>query len=109
MDKLASQVLFKKELRNIAKAKAFGIQGNVNHLSTMGDYIFMDASFVSTTNLRFTDEIRFKIEHKKVNKASTVNSIEIKLEFMLFGQPAFKRKYRNVFVVRKFSFSNIKP
>lgn len=105
LDRLASQMLFKKQLRSIARAKAFGIEGNVNHLSTMGDYIFLDLSFLNTTNLRYdTDEIRFKIEDEKVNKASTVQSIEIKPEFVLFGHPAFKRNYRNVFVFRKFSF-----
>ena len=105
LDRLASQMLFKKQLRNIARAKAFGIEGNVNHLSTMGDYIFLDLSFLNTTNLRYdTDEIRFKIEDEEVNKASTVQSIEIKPEFVLFGHPAFKRNYRNVFVFKKFSF-----
>ena len=105
LDRLASQMLFKKQFRNIAKAKAFGIEGNVNHLSTMGDYIFLNLSFLNTTNLHYdTDEIRFKIEDEKVNKASTVQSIEIKPEFVLFGHPAFKRNYRNVFVFRKFSF-----
>jgi conjugative transposon TraN protein len=105
LDRLASQMLFKKQLRNIARAKAFGIEGNVNHLSTMGDYIFLDVSFLNTTNLRYdTDEIRFKIEDERVNKASTVQSIELRPEFVLFGHPAFKRNYRNVFVFKKFSF-----
>ena len=43
-----------------------------------------------------------------VNKASTVQSIEIKPEFVLFGNPAFKRNDRNVFVFRKFSFPSHK-
>ena len=98
-------MLFKKQHRNIAHAKAFDILGNVNHLATLGDYIFVDIGYTNFSNLRFdTDEIRFKIEDEKINKASTVQSIEIKPEFVLFGSPAFKRSFRNVFVFKKFSF-----
>lgn len=105
LDKLASSLLFKKNEHRIAHSKAFDIYGNVNHLATFGDYIFLDVGFVNRSNLKYdTDEIRFKIEDEKINKASTVQSIEIKPEFMLFGNPAFRRNYRNVFVFKKFSF-----
>jgi hypothetical protein len=105
LDKLASSLLFIKNEYRIAHSKAFDIYGNVNHLATFGDYIFLDVVFVNRSNLKYdTDEIRFKIEDEKINKASTVQSIEIKPEFMLFGSPAFRRNYRNVFVFKKFSF-----
>lgn len=105
LQKLAAEMLFKKQQRNISRAKAFNMLGNVNHISTMGDYIFLDISFTNLSNLRFdTDQIRFKIEDEKINKASTVQSVEIKPEFVLLGHPAFRRSYRNVFVFKKFSF-----
>jgi len=105
LEKLASSLLFKKNEHRIAHSKAFDIYGNVNHLATFGDYIFLDVSFLNRSNLKYdTDEIRFKIEDDKINKASTVQSIVIKPEFMLFGNPTFRRNYRNVFVFKKFSF-----
>ncbi|MEJ2884660.1 DUF4138 domain-containing protein [Pedobacter sp. GR22-6] len=102
---LAAQMLAKKKQKNIAHSQAFDIRGNINHLSTMGDYVFLDIGYTNFSNLRFdTDEIRFMIEDEKINKASTVQSVEIKPEFVLLSHPAFKRNYRNVFVFRKFSF-----
>lgn len=105
MEKLASSLLFKRMEKGIASSKAFGIHGNINHLSTLGDYIFVDLGYVNNSNLKFdTDQVRFKIEDQKINKATTVQSIEIKPEFVLFRNPAFRRNYRNVFVFKKFSF-----
>ncbi|HMI04843.1 MAG TPA: DUF4138 domain-containing protein [Pedobacter sp.] len=101
----ATQMLFKKKQNDIAHAKAYGIAGNVNNLATLGDYIFVDVAFLNTTNLRYdTEEVRFKVEDEKINKASTVQSFELKPEFVLFGQHSFRRKYQNIYVFRKFTF-----
>jgi len=105
LERLASAMLFKKQKTGIARSKAFGLTGNVNHLATFGEYIFIDLRYINTTNLKYdTDEIRFKIEDEKITKATTNQSIEIKPEFVLFKNPAFRRNYRNVFVFKKFSF-----
>ncbi|WP_316819086.1 DUF4138 domain-containing protein [Pedobacter nyackensis] len=105
LEKLASGLLFKKLERDIARTKAFGIEGNVNHLATFSDYIFIDVGYQNKTNLKFdTDEVRFKIEDEKVTKASTVQAIEIKPEYTLFKNPAFRKNFRNVYVFKKFSF-----
>ncbi|MNY22865.1 hypothetical protein D3C86_1565050 [compost metagenome] len=105
LEKLASALLFKKQQKGIAHAKAFGIEGNINNLATFGDYIFLDISYENKTNLKYdTDEIRFKIEDQKINKATTVQAIEIKAEFSLFKNPIFKKHFRNVYVFKKFSF-----
>ncbi len=105
LEKMAVAMTFKRPRRDIAHASAFGIEGNVSGLATFGDYVFLELRYRNTTNLKYdTDEIRFKIEDQKVTKATTVQSVEIKPEFVLFGHPAFKRNYRNVFVFKKFSF-----
>lgn len=105
LEKLASALLFKKQHRNIAHAKAFGIEGNINNLATFGDYIFLDIGYENRTNLKYdTDEVRFKIEDQKINKATTVQAIELKPELVLFKNPAFKKHSRNVYVFKKFSF-----
>lgn len=105
LEKLASSLLFKKIDKGIAHSKAFGIEGNINHLATFGDYIFVDLAYLNRTNLKFdTDEVRFKIEDEKITKATTVQAIEIKPELVLFKHPAFRRNFRNVYVFKKFSF-----
>jgi len=101
----ATQLLFKKSETNIARSSAFGIKGNINHIATIGDYIFLDLSYTNSTNLKYdSDEIRFKVEDEKVTKASTVQSIELKPEFTLYSHHSFRRNYRNIFVFRKFTF-----
>ncbi|NQX54477.1 DUF4138 domain-containing protein [Pedobacter panaciterrae] len=105
LEKLATSLLFKKTQHNIAKSKAFGISGNINNLATFGDYVFIDIGYQNGTNLKYdTEEVRFKIEDQKINKATTVQSVEIKPQFILFKQPAFRKQFRNVYVFRKFSF-----
>lgn len=105
LERLATTLLFKKDKKPMVRTKAYGISGRVSHLATFGDYIFLNLNYQNTTNLKYeTDEIRFKIEDLKINKATTVQSIEIKPEFILFHNPAFKRNFRNIYVFKKFSF-----
>jgi conjugative transposon TraN protein len=105
LERLATILLFKKDKKPVVRTKAFGISGKVSHLATFGDYIFLNLNYQNATNLKYdTDEIRFKIEDQKINKATTVQSIEIKPEFVLFQSPAFKRNFRNIYVFKKFSF-----
>lgn len=60
---------------------------------------------MKTRNLKYEiDELRFKIEDKKVTKATTVQSYEIKPDLVLFDIPFFKKHYRNIYVFKKFTF-----
>lgn len=105
LERLASALLFKKQETRIAGTKAYGLTGNVNHMATFGEYIFIDLGYTNTTNLKYdTDEVRFKIQDEKINKATTNQSIEIKPEFTLFKNNTFKKNFRNVYVFKKFSF-----
>lgn len=89
----------------LGKAKAFGMKGQVNHIATLSDYIFLDISFKNKTNLKYDiEDLRFKIDDEKVTKASNVQSVEIRPVFVLSGVPSFSKYYRNVFVFKKMSF-----
>lgn len=91
--------------KRVEKVKAFGIKGQLNHVYTLGDYIFLDISYKNKTKLRYDiDEFRFKVDDKKVTKASNVQSVEIKPEYILFETPAFEKYYRNIFVFKKLTF-----
>jgi conjugative transposon TraN protein len=86
-------------------AKAFGINGALYHIYSAGDYIFLDLGFKNKTQVKYDiDEFRFKIDDKKVTKASNVQSVEIKPDFILFDTPIFKKCYRNIYVFKKISF-----
>jgi conjugative transposon TraN protein len=86
-----------------------GVSGTVNNIYTLDDYIFLDITFLNRSNLKFDiDSIRFKIEDRKILKATNSQAIEIQPEYQLMKKPSFKRRYRNIFVFKKFSFPNNK-
>ncbi|GAA3989472.1 DUF4138 domain-containing protein [Mucilaginibacter dorajii] len=102
---LALSLVAKSPGKRVEKVKAFGIQGQLNHVYTVGDYIFLDISYHNKTNLKYDiADFRFKVDDKKVTKAANNQSVEIKPEFVLFSPPTFSRNYRNVFVFKKMSF-----
>jgi conjugative transposon TraN protein len=102
---LALRLIAKRPDKRMEKVKAFGIKGQINHVYTMGDYIFLDIGYRNKTNLKYDiADFRFKVDDKKVTKAANNQSVEIKPEFVLFNPQAFSRNYRNIFVFKKMSF-----
>ena len=98
-----------KNKKSIVRKTDFGVTGQVNNIYTVDDYIFLDISFKNKTNLKFDlDQFRFKIEDKKITKATNVQSIEIQPEYQLFTPGSFEKKYRNIYVFKKFTFPNSK-
>lgn len=86
-----------------------GVSGTVNNIYSLDDYIFLDITFRNRSNLKFEiDSVRFKIEDRKILKATNSQAIEIQPEYQLMEKPSFKRRYRNIFVFKKFSFPNNK-
>jgi hypothetical protein len=66
-------------------------------------------AFQNKTNLAYDiDELRFKIEDKKITKATNVQSLEIKPEWQLYKQPSFKKEYHNIYVFKKVTFPDNK-
>jgi conjugative transposon TraN protein len=99
----------KKKKKNTIRSIQYGITGQVNNIYTVDDYIFLDISFKNKTNLKFDlDQLRFKIEDKKITKATNVQSIEIESEYQLFRPESFEKKYRNIYAFKKFTFPNSK-
>ena len=102
---IALNIVSHKPEHREEQAKAYGITGRLNHLYSIGEYIFLDLSYRNATRLAFKiDEFRFKIEDKKVTKASNIQSLEMKPLYVLDTQPGFCRSYRNVFVFKKMTF-----
>ncbi|RVT99714.1 DUF4138 domain-containing protein [Mucilaginibacter limnophilus] len=101
----ACKLLSRKPRKAMTSEQAFNLKGMVNHIYTFGDYVFLDIGFENRTNLTFgIDELRFRIEDKKISKATTVQTLEIKPEFTLFNTSVFRKYYRNIFVFKKFTY-----
>lgn len=105
LKKIATGLFCRHPEANLEHAKAFGILARVNHIYTLNDYLFLDVTYDNDTRLHYNiDEFRFKIDDKKVNKATNIQSLDIKPDFALIDEPGFTRHYRNVFVFKKFTF-----
>ena len=102
---IAFNLFSKKPGKPKEKSKAYGIYGTVNHLYTIDDYIFIDLGFRNKTDLKFDiEQFRFRIDDKKVTKATNVQSVEIKPLMALLDNTAFNKYYRNIYVLPKLTF-----
>lgn len=105
LHKYAYEALQRKPSYHDVKSSAFDMTAYLNNIFTVGEYFFVDVSFFNKTNIEYSiDQIRFKIEDKKITKATNVQDVEIKSVFDLQQAKTFKKKYRNVFVFKKFTF-----
>jgi len=95
----------RKPEKRLEKVKAFGMESRLNHIYSAGDYLFLDISYHNKTRLKYDiADFRFKLDDKKVTKASNVQSVELKPVFTLFSVPVFSKYYRNIFVFKKMTY-----
>jgi len=81
----------------------------LNNIYTVGDYFFVDLSLLNKSKIKYDiDQIRFKIEDKKMTKATSFQSVEILPALTLRPELTFKKNYRNIFVFDKFTFPDEK-
>ena len=98
----------KRSVQNI-HSKKDKMKAWVNHLCSAGDYFFIDFSLENKTKIPYViSEIRVKLEDKKQKKATNYQSIELTPEYMLNWNKHFKKRYRNVLVVKKLTFPEAK-
>lgn len=81
----------------------------LNNIYSVGEYFFLDFSIENRTNIRFDiDEIRVKLNDKKMSKATNAQMVELTPAMMLDQSGSFKYGYRNVIVLKKMTFPNDK-
>lgn len=81
----------------------------LNNIYSVGEYFFLDFSIENRTNIRFDiDEIRVKLNDKKMSKATNAQMVELIPAMMLEQSRSFKYGYRNVIVLKKMTFPNDK-
>lgn len=77
----------------------------LNNIYTVDKYFFIDLSLKNRSNIQFDiDQIRFKVEDKRMTKATNLQSVEIKPIITYLDDISFKKNYRNIFVFEKFTF-----
>jgi conjugative transposon TraN protein len=105
LKKLALGLFCERAHHPIEDNKAFGLKASLYHIYAAGDYIFLDIGYENKTRLNYEiDDLRFKIDDKKITKATNVQSLEIKPEYTLFPEPRFQKTWRNIIVLKKLSF-----
>ncbi|MEZ2336977.1 DUF4138 domain-containing protein [Mucilaginibacter sp. RCC_168] len=105
LKQMALNLFFKRPGRVIEKTKAFDLKAELYHIYTGGDYVFIDLGYRNKTNLAYNiEDFRFHIDDKKITKATNVQSVELKPEFILFNNPLFQKTYRNIIVLKKITF-----
>ena len=98
----------KRTVENI-HSKKDKMKAWVNHICSAGDYFFIDFSMENKTKIPYDiSDIRVKLEDKKQKKATNYQSIELTPEYMLNYNKHFKKRYRNVLVVKKLTFPEAK-
>jgi len=103
--KHAISMLARRSPAPMRKAGDYGMRVELNAVYTVGDLVLLDITYRNATNLAYDiDEMRFKIEDKKITKATNVQSIEVKPIWQLYPHRSFKRTYRNIYVLKKATF-----
>lgn len=103
--KFSMQVLKREPTYHNVRAAAYGMTAELNNIYTVGDYFFLDVTFSNKTNIQYDiDQLRYKIEDKKIVKATNNQSVEIKPIFQLYDTKYFKKRSRNILVFNKFTF-----
>ena len=110
LQKFSLDILRKKLVgKPIREVKNLKLTMQINNVYVVNDYIFLDMTFLNSTNLGYDiDAIKFSVEDKKIYKATNNQSIALEPVYQLYRQKQFKKNYRNIYVFKKFTYPNSK-
>jgi conjugative transposon TraN protein len=101
----ALAIISMRPSRTVCQTQSYGIGMQLNHLYTVGDLLFVDLTFHNKTKSLFdTEQLRFKIEDRRITKATNVQSVEITPQWQLYPLTSFQQTQRNIYVLKKISF-----
>lgn len=108
--KFAMDIIQKKSEKNpIREEKNLKLNVQLNNVYVISDYIFLDMTFKNNSNLSYDiEDLKFSIEDKKIYKATNNQSIEMIPIFQLNPQKNFRKNFRNIYVLKKFTYPNSK-
>lgn len=110
LQKFSLNILRKKLVNKpIREVKSLKLTMQINNVYVVNDYIFLDLTFLNSTNLGYDiDAIKFSVEDKKIYKATNNQSIALNPVYQLYNQKQFRKNYRNIYVFKKFTYPNSK-
>lgn len=109
LKRLAKRIMDQKTKRPIRKESNLRMTMQLNNVFIRDDYIFLDITLINKSNLNYDiDKILFSIDDKKVYKATNVQSIQLNTVFQYYHNEGFRRKYRNIYAFKKFTYPNSK-
>ena len=110
LQKFSLDILRKKIVgKPIREVKNLKLTMQINNVYVVNDYIFLDMTFLNSTNLGYDiDAIKFSVEDKKIYKATNNQSISLEPVYQLYRQKEFKKNYRNIYVFKKFTYPHSK-
>ncbi len=93
-----------KDLRDEDK---YGLEMTLKNVYVLEDYIFLDLGIENETNINVDiEDIKFTIEDKGIYSATHHQSVELKPFFQYHHNKKFRKRYRNIFIFKKFTFPN---
>jgi len=105
----AMDMLGKRNKHPLVRTSMLGISAQLNQVYAVSELIFLDISFKNETLMQYDiEQVSFSIEDKKIHKATNQQSIEVQPVFSLYAPGSFKRNFRNIYVIKKLSFSRDK-
>ncbi|MCK5208782.1 MAG: conjugative transposon protein TraN [Cyclobacteriaceae bacterium] len=109
MKAFSTLILQTRKKRAKERKRKYRMEARLNNIYTVGDYFLVDLTFKNKSNIQYDiDQIRFKVEDKKITKATNFQQVEVTPDYQFYKVKSFKKKYRNVFVFKKFTYPNKK-
>ncbi|KQM69207.1 hypothetical protein ASE74_04125 [Pedobacter sp. Leaf216] len=101
----AMDMLLLRGKKPLLKTSSQGITVSLNRVLCVGELIFMDLSFENSTALAYEpSSLSFTLEDRKINKATTSQSVAIKPLFSLYPAKRFSKVFRNIYVIGKLTY-----
>lgn len=111
--RLVAMIITKKPtIRNVV-SKEHGTVYKLNNIYTLGNYVFLDITLTNKSNIQYNiNDVRFRLEDKKLYKATVSQEIEFKPIYALYPIEQIivkgRKSFRNIYVFDKFTYPNQK-
>lgn len=105
--RFTQEIIEKKIDRPLRVEKKFKMSLQLNNAYVLNDYIFLDISMLNKTHLNYNiEDVKFTIEDKKIYKSTNNQTVALTPIYQMFNIAKFRRRYRNIFVFKKFTYPN---
>lgn len=102
-------IIKERKGRKVRKKRGYNVILEVNRIYSFDNYVFIDLQFENKTNVRYDiDKIIFAIQDKRIYRSTNNQTIYLEPVYQLYDASYFKKKHRNIFVFKKFTFPDNK-